>query len=302
MLDEYVIGVHNRQSPEADIPIIDKSSVEYRLGGAANVALNLQALDLNPMLISINGDDEHGRKLTALCKSHIKETHIIKIEGHQTTTKTRIVDPSFKQWLRIDSERIEDVSKDHLQIVLLKLKELLISSEVDAIIIQDYNKGLITVECIKAVTSLAEALKVPIFVDPKRNNFLELSESEVFKPNLKELEWAWGQAIEPSVSSLSLAISELGLKSKQIYVTLAEKGIFYLDQTSGLKGIIEGTEIEKPDVSGAGDTVMAALVFSYLNGASTKQMAQLANKAGYLVCLKKGVSTVSKTEIEAKNL
>ncbi len=301
MLDEYVIGAHNRQSPEADIPIIDKSSVEYRLGGAANVALNLLALDLEPILISIKGDDENGEVLEQLCKSHFNKTHITTIEGNLTTTKTRIVDESYNQWLRIDSERIEEISKNNLDVVLAKLEEVLSATDIEAIIIQDYNKGLITRECIQVVINLAEASNVPVFVDPKRDNFIELSESEVFKPNLKELEGALGEAIEPSESGIRLAIKELGLKSKLIFVTLAEKGIYYFEQNTGNSGIIGGTQIEKPDVSGAGDTVLATLVFSHINGDSAKKMAQCANTAGYLVCLKKGVSTVCKSDLWTKS-
>jgi len=297
MLDVYWIGENNRQSPEADIPIIDKSAIEYRLGGAANVAGNLASLGLTPILISAVGKDQNGDRVLQMCQEQFDNPIIQQIENHITTTKTRIVDKTFKQWLRVDDEEIESPNLAQLQVIKKALNEVISKSKVGAIILQDYNKGLISDSLIEHVISIADASQIPIFVDPKRDNFVKLSKCTVFKPNLKELGWALGKAIEASESSLSQAIEELGLLSEYIFVTLADKGIFYYVKNDGKSGIVPGFKIDDPDVSGAGDTVLATLVWTYINGDSVLKMAKTANLAGYKVCQKKGVSKINLADI-----
>lgn len=291
MLDEYWIGENNRQSPEADVPIIDRSSVEYRLGGAANVSSNLVTLGLNPILISTIGDDKNGALLSSMCLEKFRLQELIEIKDHMTTTKTRIVDQDFNQWLRVDHEKIGLPHYATTKMISV-IEDTISENDIAAIIIQDYNKGVIIDTLIEKVQTLSVEKGIPLFVDPKVDNFKKLSICTVFKPNLKELEMALGRAIEPIESSITQAIAALGLEAVYIFVTLAEHGVYHLDTKKGHSGIVSGQKIESPDVSGAGDTVLATLVWSYLNGENASIMAQKANDSGYQVCLKKGVSTV----------
>lgn len=299
MLDEYVVGQHTRQSPEADIPIILQDKIDYRLGGAANVAANLKALEMKPHLISIIGNDFSGQKIRELCKSENISNQFFEIIKRPTTTKKRVVDRDFKQFLRIDSESIRPISSESETALINYVIEYLNIHKVTGLILQDYNKGLMTIALIKAVQDICTYKNVPLFVDPKRDNFEQLASCTVFKPNLKELSQFSHLKIKPLENAIKEIIIAKQLdKNTLCIVTLAEHGVFYYDKKNNTSGIISGKKLENPDVSGAGDSVLACIVKAYNSSLNVVQIAKIANGMGRLICQKTGVSTVSIRDYE----
>lgn len=295
MLDEYIIGQHHRNSPEAvDVPVITAKNREARLGGAANVALNINTLGLKPILISVVGNDKHGLEVKSLLTEAEIHSHLITDNDRPTTVKQRIVDQSFRQYLRIDTESTEDLDSRILVQIENQIKETLLHSDIAALVIQDYNKGVITENLIKQIQQLSIKNNIPLFVDPKDKNFNLLSEScAVFKPNIKELSKEIGYEVSPDSASIREALAKLDtLGAEKIFITLGDKGIFYSDRSLTNHGIIKGIAVEKADVSGAGDTVLATLIWSFLQGANLPTMATQANHAAAQVCKVKGVSAM----------
>jgi rfaE bifunctional protein kinase chain/domain len=296
MLDKYVIGQHNRQSPEADCAIIDYERTELRLGGAANVAYNLKKINQDVSLISIIGNDKEGDQLIQLCNQNNIPVYLTKDESRPTTVKTRYVDSKFKQYLRVDNESREPVSSDIEDCILSQIKQST-HNEVDLILIQDYNKGLLSKAIISEIQKICKQKNIKLSVDPKSDNFLQLSECDLFKPNLKELSQQYGKPISANSKEINRAIKELKLQhAQQIFVTLAEKGIYY--QEGDDYGIIEGISLESADVSGAGDTVISVLSTLLIYDIKTDIMATIANKCGVFVCKKQGVSYINMADFQ----
>ena len=294
MLDRYHIGIHTRQSPEADVPLILQDRIEDRLGGAANVALNLKQMGLHPTLIASVGNDEAGNVLADLCESLIQDVHLARLD-RPTTLKSRVVDQEFRQYLRLDREQTSDYESD-------KLAELgaLLSSQLpgaSALIIQDYNKGIFTEKFITSVQQMAMQHRIPIIVDPKKSHFRLLSQCTIFKPNIKELSQAYGAPVPPEAEAITKALRALDIKAEQTFVTLGAKGIYYQDSKSQEMGIIDGLPVSDADVSGAGDTVLSALTLAHILAQTVQNKASMANKAGALVCEKKGICAISAAEL-----
>lgn len=293
MLDEYIIGNHYRNSPEAaDVPVILHSEREARLGGAANVALNLKTLGLAPTLISVVGEDRHGEEIKAILDQSKIGSHLVIDKSRPTTVKQRIVDRSFRQFLRVDTEATEDLGTEAILQIINQLEIITKQMDIAGLVIQDYNKGVITEELIKHLQQLSKEKNIPLFVDPKERNFKLLSEScSVFKPNLKELSKEVGFDVQADEASIMKAINQQStIAAEKVFITLADKGIFYFDRTQNNHGHIAGIPVEKADVSGAGDTVLATLIWSYLEGSDVPTMANQANKAAAQVCAIKGVN------------
>ena len=298
MLDRYHIGEHTRQSPEAEVPLIEQIRIDDRLGGAGNVAYNLKSLELNPILISVIGADKEGEIIEQLCKDKFDTFHLLTLSDRPSTLKSRIVNQEFNQFLRLDREITLDLSLPNQQTIKLWITEALKTHSISALVIQDYNKGLLTFEVISFLQKLCLEYNIPLIVDPKKNHFILLSNCNVFKPNLKELSQAVGYKVLPQKEDILLAINELDLnKAQYIVVTLAENGIFYFDKESGEYGVVKGQKIDSPDVSGAGDTVLSTLVRTMVDGQSIQQMAETANMAGAIVCRKKGIEVVHLNEL-----
>ncbi len=297
MLDRYIIGQHNRQSPEADIPIIDVYNIQDKLGGAGNVANNLKALGSHPILLSAVGEDLAGNKMVKLLEESNIENYLTKDKYRCTTVKTRIVDSKFNQFLRYDEENIESISNTVCSKLIQNLNQLIKEQNIDAIIIQDYNKGLLSIDLITYVQKKCLQSGIKLLVDPKINNFKLLSICDVFKPNFNEISTFLEQLnIEKTPESLIHHLKEKELDYKKLILTLAESGVFYKDDNTS--GIIKGKAIEKPDVSGAGDTVIAVLSILILLKFQIRRIAKIVNECGALVCTKKGVSTISMREFQ----
>jgi len=295
MLDRYIIGNHNRQSPEADIPIIDVNKIENKLGGAANVAYNLKSIGCIPILISIIGSDQNGEYLIKQSNKASIESHFIIDKERQTTVKTRIVDESFRQYIRYDEENQNYIDKVTYLKVADKLAETVKNQEIDALIIQDYNKGLLNESLIKLIQNLCASEGIKLLVDPKFKNFKLLSKCDIFKPNFSEIcSYLGVKNLKKESKSLIAALSYAELNTEKIFVTLAEFGVFYKEGTE--YGHIKGLNIENPDVSGAGDTVIAVLSVLTLMDLDIRTIAQTINACGALVCQREGISVIRQAE------
>lgn len=298
MTDAYINGQVTRMSPEAPVPVVDLQTQEQRIGGAGNVALNLIALGAKAILASVIGQDTPGQELQQmLSKAGIQTDALIVSSERKTTIKTRVIS-NGKQLLRIDSEDQHDLSNTEMQVLQKAILQLL-NQGIDGLLLEDYNKGVLTTELIEWLIAEANARQIPIAVDPKKKNFFAYKGCTLFKPNLKELKE--GLQIDfnyqKDPSALHKAIEQLQnqLKSRYTFVTLSEHGVQLYDgnthhhQPAHIRNIA--------DVSGAGDTVIATTCLCLICGASPSLIAALANLAGGLVCESPGVVSINKEKL-----
>jgi len=303
MLDSYIRGDVQRVSPEAPVPIVSFTSRDERLGGAANVALNLVALGAKPILCSIIGNDEEGKRLLDEAQNRQVDTAgIVLVNDRQTTVKTRVIGNN-QQLLRVDKEQTNDINLDQQEALFQRVEMLISSSNIDALIFEDYNKGLLTTSLIERVIALCNAHHVLTTVDPKKSNFLAYKNVSLFKPNLKELkegldvqfDFERGQTFENSVDQLR----EL-LNADLLFVTLSEHGVYMRSKDIGTYVNAHRRAIR--DVSGAGDTVIAVATLCLIAGMSSIEIAEVANIAGGLVCEKSGVVSIDLDELKSEVL
>jgi len=305
MIDNYIWGKVNRLSPEAPVPIVSVQQKEMRLGGAANVALNIQALGANPILCSVIGADLEGNAfLDLLKKQKLSPKGILKSRQRPTTIKTRIIGNNH-QLVRVDEESEGDITPNETQNLLTLINYIIHHDKIDVIIFEDYNKGLITPKLIQKVVELAKQKSIPICVDPKKKNFNAYKMVTLFKPNLKELkEGLKLDADDMSISELQKIVSSYRVKQKinSILVTLAEKGVIINTRTT--KAHIPAHIRKIADVSGAGDTVISVAALCEAMQCDPILTAALANLAGGLVCEEVGVVPINKSRFleEALNL
>jgi rfaE bifunctional protein kinase chain/domain len=297
MIDSYLMGRVERISPEAPVPIISMTEQENRLGGAANVALNIQALGAEPILCAVVGNDDKAGLLNCLLnEKNITSEGIINDPDRITTVKTRII--SGRQHLmRVDRETDKPLSMKTEHQFIQHITKLLEIHQVSAIVFEDYDKGVITPEVISSVVLLAKEKNIPTLVDPKKRNFLEYNETTLFKPNFKEL--TEGLKIEirkNDAAGLFEAAKGLHRKGiRYVLVTLSEHGVFVSDGTN--YKLIPAEIRDISDVSGAGDTVISVASLCMASGLDMLQTAQIANIAGGLVCEKVGVVPVDKKQL-----
>lgn len=297
MLDHYVWGNVERISPEAPVPVLEAQSEEIRLGGAANVALNIRSLGAEALLVGVIGQDPPAETMKKLLKEKgIGGGHLVPDPERSTTLKTRIGAVN-QQILRIDYESKTEISSEFSEKLTGLLGKLL--PECDALIIEDYNKGLLTRELIHAALRIARIHKVPVAVDPKLNNFLAYRNVDIFKPNYKEIQSILATSFRDDGEFYQAALDlRRDMEVKNLIVTRGGLGMYIFDG--------DGKPLHLPtvarqvyDVSGAGDTVISALTLAYAAGADIKLAAQLANHAAGVVCGIKGTASVSPDEIIA---
>jgi rfaE bifunctional protein kinase chain/domain len=295
MVDFYLFGEVNRISPEAPVPVVEILKKEARPGGAANVALNISELGGNPILLSMIGRDTTATTLLNLLKKNeVKTSHILQHKGRVTALKTRIFDED-KQVVRFDEEEVEYLESAQENLLLKELKKIFAATKIDVIILQDYNKGVLTKYVIKQILLLATKNEIPVAVDPKERNFFDYQAIDLFKPNLRELSEAIGYRINPrSIESLRSGAEELRRKNrfKNLMVTLGANGIFCFTKT-GDSFIVPAKTIKAADVSGAGDTVISIAAMAYAQKYHLKEIAAFANKGAAAVCKKIGVAPVT---------
>ncbi|WP_066757524.1 bifunctional heptose 7-phosphate kinase/heptose 1-phosphate adenyltransferase [Crocinitomix algicola] len=298
MIDTYLKGSVNRISPEAPVPIVQFKSREHRLGGAANVALNIQALGAQPFICTIIGKDEDGDLFQRLINENkLSSRGILSYDDRVTTVKTRVLGNN-QQLLRVDREDKTAINSLTEFALIERIKEIVTKEGIDAIIFQDYNKGVLTENLIKSVVDFANENNVITTVDPKKENFFTYSNVTLFKPNLKELQEGVDQFFDMPNKPLFLeAVSELKdrLAPKYTFITLSEHGV-YMNFNEEDHFIPAHLRVIA-DVSGAGDTVISVATLCLTCGLPAKQIAEIANLAGGLVCEKIGVSTIDKEQL-----
>lgn len=297
MLDAYVKGKVHRMSPEAPVPVLLLDHEEQRLGGAANVALNLKALGAQVHLCSVVGKDDAAKQLrTLLQESGIESTALLEDVSRKTTVKTRVLSGS-QHLLRIDQEDIDPLAESVEERFIDAIKTLL-DQGIDALIFEDYNKGVLTGKVIDRCIALAKERQIVTCVDPKKEHFFSYQGVDLFKPNLKEINEGLGCEVDPkSINSLMSASQALRerLGHTLSLITLSEHGVFVEDGMEAT--IIPAHFRDISDVSGAGDTVIAVATLARCSGLNPAQMAALANLAGGMVCEHSGVVSVNKEEL-----
>ena len=304
MIDAYLIGQVDRISPEAPVPVLEVQRKDFRLGGAANVALNLQALGAKPILCSVIGTDQEGNDLLHLLeKSHIGISGIIQSKDRKTTTKTRVMAQNH-QMIRIDNEQTDTLSDYDTYVLVQRILNDLLPAA-DVVLFEDYDKGVISQSLIEQIVAKAHHLGKKVVVDPKRRNFLHYKNVDLFKPNLKELKEGFQITTDPSDRlAFEGAIQELlqKLNIHNILLTMSERGVMISD---GKTFEYFPAHLRKiADVSGAGDSVIAVASLCVALDLSNKETALLSNLAGGLVCEEVGVVPidVKKLEEEAAKL
>lgn len=299
MIDAYLWGDVNRISPEAPVPIVSVTKRESRLGGAANVALNLKSLGANPIICSIIGADESGELfLDLMHESQLSSRGIIQNEKRKTTKKTRIISHG-QQLLRVDDEISCNLNTQMENDLIRQITEIINGSKISAIIFEDYDKGIITERFINEVVALANRKSILTTVDPKKNNYNFYKNVTLFKPNFKEFSEGGHLEIlkadtEAIFENAKRLIAEQSIK--YVFVTLSELGVFITDGKT--YELIPAQYRQITDVSGAGDTVISLATLLLVDGFKMKTIASISNIAGGLVCEKVGVVPIKKAYLE----
>lgn len=292
MLDRYIWGKVTRISPEAPVPVVDVLRRSNHLGGASNVALNIKSLGAVPVLFGVVGRDTNATELRSIFHdTNVITDFLIEDPDRPTTVKTRVIAGS-QHVVRIDYEDRQLISENTAQRLLDRLEGHL--GSIHSIILQDYNKGVIGPELIRAVIELARSRDIPVLVDPKYSNFFEYKNVTVFKPNRKESEDALKIRLSDEASFEAAARDlQQRLHCDHVLLTLGELGMLLL-QSDGSVTRIPTKARKVADVSGAGDTVIATMAVAVAGGASMTEAALIANFAGGLVCEEVGIVPVDR--------
>ncbi len=298
MMDAYLIGKVTRISPEAPVPIVNLRTEEDRLGGAANVAMNLQAMGAHPIMCSVIGKDRDGKKMLNLFEnSNISTDGIVLSEDRITTVKTRVLGNN-QQLVRIDSEQIDLIKKQE-EDALIEAFSKVVEQGVDAIIFEDYNKGVLTPRVIQSLIAISKIKNIPTTVDPKKDHFFDYKGVTLFKPNLKELVEGVDVSIDfgkhPESLDRAVDLLEKQLDNEISFITLSEFGVFIKQGEKRLQFPAHLRNIA--DVSGAGDTVISVATLCLAVGLDISYIAQIANLAGGLVCEETGVVSINRDRL-----
>lgn len=299
MVDAYIWGDVNRISPEAPVPVFEAKKRENRLGGAANVALNIQALGAKPILCGIIGKDVKGKVFEDVLQEHnLSNQGIIVSPERLTTCKTRIISSSH-HILRVDEEVLENVSdKDSIELVN-RVKEIVTNQKVDVVIFEDYDKGLLNEENIKHITDFLNLNNIPTCVDPKKDNFLSYKNTTLFKPNFKEFSIGLKEDIQKGdIQELYKHAEKFSAEYniENVMVTLSEHGVMLYNKNDQTHIPAEIRNIS--DVSGAGDTVISTASLALASGLKGQDLVTIANLAGGLVCEDVGVVPIQKARLK----
>lgn len=302
MIDCYITGTVSRISPEAPVPIVNASERSYRLGGAANVALNLKSLGATPILCSVIGSDNKAKVFYDLMEdAELDSVGIVPMFGRKTTIKYRIIGNNA-HIVRVDDERDEQLNERQKRQFITTVEQVIEHQPIDAIIFEDYDKGLFSQEMIAEIIDFAHQKNIYVAVDPKKRNFNSYEHVNLFKPNLKEL--AAGLHIEDNVA---LSLDDIHKLSKQfanekdidkVMITMSAKGIAFYDRKTDKFYHQDAFQRHVSDVSGAGDTVISVATLYLLNGETVESTSLASNLAGGLVCEYVGVVPVSSAQLK----
>lgn len=304
MLDSYIWGKVDRISPEAPVPIVAVEKRENRLGGAANVALNIHALGSIPVLGAVIGADDKAEIFANLLQEkNIPVNGLLNSAERKTTTKFRIIGNNV-QMLRVDEETDTPLPDRLLHDFAEHIEKLLAHEHFDAVVFEDYDKGVIDASLIKSVIDVATEMNIPVLVDPKKRNFMAYKGVTVFKPNLKELREALNTDLPDDIQALAGMCEEFRSKQniRYLLLTLGERGMLlcYTENNKPCHFHIPSQVRNVADVSGAGDTVIAVTALALTLGATPQQMAIWSNMAAGIVCEYVGVVPVDKDRFLAK--
>ena len=305
MLDAYIWGKVERISPEAPVPVVTVARREERLGGAANVGMNIRALGAQPVMCSVIGADDKGETLrTLMLNSGLDDAGIIESPHRFTTTKFRILGNNT-QMLRVDEETSRPLEQDVFHALCSRIDKILKTNDIHVIIFQDYDKGVISPELIDFVTNMATEMDIPVTVDPKKRNFMAFHNTTLIKPNLSEMQKGLElPELAPDRESLKKAAQQLSrfLNVPLVMNTLSEDGVFILWHENGeaKEELLPAHRRNIADVSGAGDTVISVASLCLASGLKAKEIAQLSNLAGGLVCEEAGVVPINKEKFLAE--
>jgi len=295
MIDVYYWGQTRRISPEAPVPVVEINKEEIKPGGAANVALNIHTLEAKAKMFGLIGNDDAGKKLINSFKADGISPEYLTIDPERpTTVKTRVM-AANQHVVRFDKEITSDISAETENDILDKLERHI--HELDAIILEDYNKGMLTERVIKGIIKIANQHKKIVTVDPKLRNFMAYKHATLFKPNLKEAEQILNRTIhtDEEIEKAGFDLLKL-LECKYVVITLSERGVALFTKDQAMR-IIPARSTKIANVSGAGDTVIATLTAALAAGADFAISAALANYAASVV-----VEDVSIVPIYRKDL
>ncbi len=296
MLDRFVYGNVNRISPESPIPVLSVKHENDMLGGAGNTLSNLINLGCNSKILSVIGDDDIGEQIIEFAKNHnIDIDGIVKSKDRSSIIKTRFL-AGHQQLLRSDYEKTDDISDDLSDILIKKFNEII--EDVDAIILSDYGKGVLTKYLISSIINIANKYKIPVLVDPKGVDYSIYSGADIVTPNKKELSLSVGGMPTNDDKQVFDAARKLidysGIKS--VIATRSKDGISVVT-SDDVTHIKSASNIEVFDVSGAGDTVIATIAAAIAANADIISAASLANIAGSIVVSKVGTAPIRAQEL-----
>jgi D-glycero-beta-D-manno-heptose-7-phosphate kinase len=298
MLDKYVYGDVSRISPEAPVQVVDIKSTAYRLGGAANVALNVKTLEAEPVLIGVIGNDDDGKiYIDTMKESGLLTSGILKVKSRPTTSKTRIIAHS-QHILRIDSEHKKELDKNTANKLLAYFKKNI--NNFASVILQDYNKGVLTKDVIAGIIKISKSANKTVYVDPKFDNFFEYRNVTVFKPNRKEVQDVIGEKIDGDDSAKKIGRKLIDrLNCEYLVLTRGEKGMMLFDKEKNKTVVLNIPTKARhvADVSGAGDTVISTIAVMLAGGANIKEAVLLANQAAGIVCEEVGIIPIYKNAL-----
>jgi D-glycero-beta-D-manno-heptose-7-phosphate kinase len=292
MLDVYLAGDVDRISPEAPVPVVRVRERKYALGGAANVAQNVTAGGGRCDLVAAVGNDRAGQQLRTMLSAIGAHEDALLTVSRCTTQKTRILARS-QQLARVDEEDDTDLSGADVSALLDRVRDGI--AQADAVVLEDYNKGVLVPEVISETLRLAAERDIPVVVDPKFRNFFLYRGATIFKPNRRELEAALGAAVDVDhPETLPATLQRLGVA--HILLTLGDRGMALFSNEGEVFRIPTGAR-EVYDVVGAGDTVTAYLALVLAAGGSVIEAATIANVAAGIEVGKLGAATVSPDEV-----
>lgn len=296
MLDHYVNGSVERISPEAPVPVVKFQNEKFMPGGAGNVIANLVGLGTRVYALGRLGEDTYGEKLRAIFRSLGVDTSFFYSKGN-TTLKTRIIGDKRQQILRLDNDSIMSPSQKEIQSIIKNFRMILRKDKIGCLLISDYAKGFCSDELCRRLIQISREEGIPVFIDPKKNNWECYSGSFLITPNIRELSAAVGTnlanedyEIEKNARSV---ISKY--KIENVLVTRSEKGSSLV--SAGMVKHERSSAVEVYDVSGAGDTMISAVAAFYTGGAGIPDCVRIANIASQIVVGKLGTYAIKKADL-----
>lgn len=296
MLDEFVYTSHTRNSPEhAATPVLFIQDKKQYLGGAANVALNIKKLNAIPYLVGTVGDDDAAKSIYAMLHKEDISNHYVHTNPRQSTTKKLRIFQDKQPVFRLDAEDVNEYPDLVNHFILKNIQTAITNHKPHAIILQDYNKGLLNAAIIPEILKLAKQHNLLICVDPKFDNWDLYKEVDLFKPNFIEFNFMSESEHESDLQKNAKSLQQK-IHFKNLLVTLGADGNFIFDGNNSSFNTQHST-LENPDVCGAGDAVIAVASLGLVCGFTLEQISELSNKAGFVVCQKENVQPVTVEEL-----